>query len=160
MYFLFFLLLLLHVYWSCDHLTYIYIFWYIYIYIYIYSGCYYIPSPISSCVVSFLSLCTCFLFIVCNLLYFCFTLRCHNEFCLKCFRNTGCQSLSCHELFSCKVFQEFVLGLDFIVFNKWVWVEWFMTFLIWSFVCCGFFTDCQNGRLLGHMWIMLGTYVI
>ena len=25
--------------------------------------------------------------------YFCFTLRCHDEFCLKCFRNTGCQSL-------------------------------------------------------------------
>ena len=25
--------------------------------------------------------------------YFCFTLRCFDEFCLKCFRNTGCQSL-------------------------------------------------------------------
>ena len=117
-------------------------------------------SPISSCVVSFISLCTCFLFIVCNLLYFCFTLRCHNEFCLKCFRNIGCQSLSCHELFSCKVFQEFVLGLDFIVFNKWVWVEGFMTYLIWSFVCYGFVMDCLMGRLLGHMWIMLRTYVI
>ena len=22
--------------------------------------------------------------------YFCFTLRCYDEFCLKCFRNTGC----------------------------------------------------------------------
>ena len=42
--------------------------------------------------------------------YFCFTLRCLDEFCLKCFRNIGCQSLSCHELSSCKVFQEFVLG--------------------------------------------------
>ena len=62
--------------------------------------------------------------------YFCFTLRCLDEFCLKCFRNTGCQNLSCHELSSCKVFQEFVLGLDFIVFNKWLWVEWFMTSLI------------------------------
>ena len=38
---------------------------------------------------------------------FCFTLRCLNEFCLKCFRKIGCQSLSCHELSSCKVFQEF-----------------------------------------------------
>ena len=27
------------------------------------------------------------------ILYFCFTLRCLDEFCLKCFRNTGCQSL-------------------------------------------------------------------
>ena len=25
--------------------------------------------------------------------YFCFIPRCHDEFCLKCFRNTGCQSL-------------------------------------------------------------------
>ena len=34
-----------------------------------------------------------------------------------------------------------------------------MTSLICSFVCCGFVTDCQRGRLLGHMCIMLGTYV-
>ena len=34
-----------------------------------------------------------------------------------------------------------------------------MTSLICSFVCCGFVTDCQMGRLLGHIWIMLGTYV-
>ena len=50
--------------------------------------------------------------------YFYFTLRCIDEFCLKCFRKTGCQNLSCHELSSCKDFQEFVLGLDFIVLNK------------------------------------------
>ena len=142
------------------HCSYIVIANLILLLIYIYWGCYYILSPIFSRVVSFLSLCTCFLFIVCNLLYFCFTLRCRNEFCLKCFRNTCCQSISCHELSFCKVFQEFVLGLDFIVFNKWVWVEWFMISLIWSFICCGFVTDCQRGRLLGHMWIMLGTYVI
>ena len=41
--------------------------------------------------------------------YFYFTLRCCDEFCLECFRNIGCQSLPCHELSSCKVFQEFVL---------------------------------------------------
>ena len=57
MHFLFFLLHLLHVYRSCDHLTYIVlIFGYIYIYIYIYVDvCY---SPIFTCVISFLSLCT------------------------------------------------------------------------------------------------------
>ena len=53
-----------------------------------------------------------------TIFYFCFTLRCRDEFCLKCFRNTGFQSLSFHDLSSYKVFQEFVLGLDFIVFNK------------------------------------------
>ena len=30
----------------------------------------------------------------------------------KCFRKIGFESLSCHELSSCKVFQEFMLGLD------------------------------------------------
>ena len=41
--------------------------------------------------------------------YFCFTLRSRDEFCLKCFKNTGYQSHPCHELSSCKYFQEFVL---------------------------------------------------
>ena len=48
---------------------------------------------------------------------------------------------------------------SFIVFNKWVWVEWFMISLICSFVFCGFVTNCQRERLLGHIWFMLGTYV-
>ena len=50
--------------------------------------------------------------------------------------------------------------IDFIVFNKWVWVKWFMTSLICSFVCSSFVTDYQMGRLLGHMWILLETYVM
>ena len=32
-------------------------------------------------------------FLLYAIFYFCFTLRCRDEFCLKCFRNTGCQSL-------------------------------------------------------------------
>ena len=32
-------------------------------------------------------------YLVYAIFYFCFTLRCRDEFCLKCFRNTGCQSL-------------------------------------------------------------------
>ena len=50
--------------------------------------------------------------------FFYFTLRCFDEFCLKCFRKTGCENLPCHELSSCKVFQEFVLGLDFLVIQQ------------------------------------------
>ena len=37
-----------------------------------------------------------YIHVSCNLYaiyYFCFTQRCLDEFCLKCFRNTGCQSL-------------------------------------------------------------------
>ena len=56
----------------------------------------------------------------------------------------------CHKLSSYKVFQE-CIRIDFIVFNKWMWVEWFMASLICSFVSCGFVTDCQRGRLLGHI---------
>ena len=56
-------------------------------------------------------------------------------------------------------FSRVCVRIEFIVFNKWVWVKWFMTSLICSFVCCGFVTDCQRRRLLGHMWIILGTYV-
>ena len=57
-------------------------------------------------------------------------------------------------------FSRVCVRIDFIVLNKWVWVEWFMTSLICSFVCCRFVMDCQRGRLLWHMWIMLGTYDI
>ena len=32
-------------------------------------------------------------YILYAILYFCFTLRCLDEFCLNCFRNIGCQSL-------------------------------------------------------------------
>ena len=66
-------------------------------------------SPISPCVVSFLSLYTCFF------TYTIFISVSHMMpwwLLFKCFRKTGCESLPCLELSSCKVFQEFVLGLD------------------------------------------------
>ena len=50
-------------------------------------------SPTLTCVVSFLSLYTCFLLPMYAIYYFCFTQRCLDEFCLMCFKNTGCQSL-------------------------------------------------------------------
>ena len=100
--FLFFLLHLPHVYWSYDHLTYIVlIFGFIYIYV-----CH---SPIFTCVVSFLSLCTWFLNSVCNLLF-----RFHTKMpwwvLFKVYQKYRLLKSSCHELSSCKVFQEFVLG--------------------------------------------------
>ena len=48
-------------------------------------------------------------------------------------------------------FSRVCVRVDFIVFNKWIWVEWFMTSLLCSFVCCGFVMDYQKGRLLWHM---------
>ena len=42
--------------------------------------------------------------------YFCFTLRCLDEFCFKVFQKYRLSKSTCHKLFSCKVFQEFVIG--------------------------------------------------
>ena len=52
----------------------------------------YVLSPIFTYVV-FFSLYTHVSYYLYTIYYFCFTLRCLDEFCLKCFRNTGCQSL-------------------------------------------------------------------
>ena len=151
MYLLFFLLHLPHVYWYCDHLTYIVlIFWYIYV-----DVCY---SPIFSCIVTFLSLCTCFLLLVCNLLFLFHTKMSWWVLSKVCQKYKLSKSFLPWTFFL-QNFLRVCVRIDFIVFNKWIWVEWFMNSLICSFICCGFVMDCQRGRLLGHMWIMLVTYV-
>ena len=100
------------------------------------------------------------LLIICIQSIFFFTQRYLDVFCLKCFRNTGCQSLLAITLFL-QSFSRVCIMIDFIVFNKWIQVEWFMTSLICLFVCCGFVTDCQRERLLEHMCFKwLRTYVM
>ena len=75
------------VHWSYDHLTYIVLIFGLYILMYV-------ISPISSCVVSFLFfLYTHVSYLLYAIYYFCFTLRCRDKFCLKCFKNIGYQSL-------------------------------------------------------------------
>ena len=97
---------IIFVHWSCDHLVIanlvlmlIYILRLLLLFFtYLYMCCFFslfMHMILITCMQSF---------------YFCFTLRCRDEFCLKCFRNISCQSLPCHELSSCKVFQEFMLG--------------------------------------------------
>ena len=81
----------------------------IYIYIYIWWWWCMSSSPIFTCVVSFLFLYTCFfmyaIFISVSHMMLWWVL-------FKCFKKIGCESLSCHELSSCKVFQEFIVGID------------------------------------------------
>ena len=85
--------------------TYIVLIFDIYIYIYIYDVClfhlslqvlfpFYLYTHVS---------------LIYTIFYLCFTLRCHDEFCLKYFKYTGCQNLVAINS-SYKVFQEFVLG--------------------------------------------------
>ena len=89
---------------SCDHfiMTYIVLYSFIYMLMYVF-------FTYSTCVVSFLSLYTCFF------MYAIFISVSHKMrwwVLFKCFRKIGCESLPCHKLSSCKVFQEFMLGLD------------------------------------------------
>ena len=98
-------------------------------YWYIYWGCYYIISPITSCIVSFLSLCTCFLFIVCNLLFL-FHTKIPWWVLFKVFQKYRLsKSFMLWTLFL-HSFSRVCIMIDFIVFNKWVWVGWVITSLI------------------------------
>ena len=94
----------------------------------------------------FSSLCTCFFMYA---IFISFSHMMPWWVLFKCFKKKGCESLSCHELSSCKNFQEFVVGIDFFCnttsgyeFNN-------LRLLSWLFVCYDFVTNCQRGRLLG-----------
>ena len=84
--------------------TYIVFIFEIYIYIYIYKYMMYVFFTY---------------FYMCCFFYFCFTLRCYDEFCLKCFKNIGCQNLLAINSLLAK-FSRICVRIDFIVFNKWV----------------------------------------
>ena len=71
-------------------------------------GCMFL-SPILTCVVSFLSLYTCFLHIVCNLIFL-FHIKMPWWVLFKVFQKYKFSKSSCHKLSSYKVFQEFMLG--------------------------------------------------
>ena len=88
--------------------TYIVLIFDMYIYIYIYIWWCMSSSPISACVVSFLSLYTYF-FIVCNLLFL-FHSKMPWWVLFKVFQKYKLSNSTCHKLSSCKIFQEFVLG--------------------------------------------------
>ena len=111
-------------------------------------------SPTLTSFVSFLSLYTCFLFcflFLYAIYYFSFIERYLDEFCLKCFRNTGCQSLLAINSFLAKFFKS--LCYDRFYCIQQVNMRWVIyDFSHISFVYCGFVMDCQRGRLLGHMW--------
>ena len=83
--FLFFLLHLPHVYWSLTiwHTLYLYLSLYMLMYV----------IHLSLHVLFLFSLYAHDSYILYTIYYFCFTLRCCDEFCLKYFRNTSCQIL-------------------------------------------------------------------
>ena len=110
---------------------------YIWVYIY-FDVCY---SLIFTCVVSFLSLCTWFFYSVCNLLFL-FHTKMPWWVLFEVFQKYRLSKSSMPWTLFLQSFSRVCVRIDFIVFNKWIWVEWFMTSLIYSFVCCGFVMDC------------------
>ena len=115
-------------------------------------------SPTLTCVVFFLSLCTCFLYIVCNLL-FCFTLRCLDKFCLKCFRNTSCQCLLVINSLLAKFFKSLCWDRFYCIQQvsmSWVIYDFSHIFICWLWFCHGLL----KGEIVRtYVLHILGTYV-
>ena len=85
------------IHWSCDHLTYIVLTFDLYILMYV--------IHLSLHVLFLFPLYTHVSYLLYVVLYFCFTLRCLDEFCLKWFRSIGCQSLLAINSFLVKFFK-------------------------------------------------------
>ena len=98
---------------TCDH-VYIRCAYLWYIYIYIYDVCL-LHLPLH--VLFLFYLYTHVSYFLYAIYYFCFTLRCFDEFYLKCYRNTGCQSLLTINSLYAK-FSRVCVMIDFIIFNE------------------------------------------
>ena len=123
--FLVFISHLPHVYWSCDHFD-IHCTYICFIY---YWGMFF---HLSFHMLSLFYLYTHVSYIMYAIYSLCFTLRCLDEFYLKCFKSL------------CK---------DRFYYIQQVNMSWMIyDFSHISFICCSFDTDCQMGRLLGHVW--------
>ena len=125
---------------------------YIVFYFHIYDDvCFSSPNP--TCVVSFLSLFTCF-FMYAIFIYVSHMM--HWWVLFKCFRKTGCESLPCDELSSCKVFQEFVVGLDLFC-NPTSGYEFSdLRLLSWLFVLLWFFHGLPKGEIFWDIFYVIG----
>ena len=109
-------------------------------------------SPTLTCVVSFLSLCTCFLLLVCNLLFLFHTKM---PWCVlfKMFQKYRLSKSTCHKLSFCKVFQE-----DYIqqVNMSWVIYDFSHMFICLLWFCHGL---PKEEIVKTYVFHMLGTYV-
>ena len=115
-------------------------------------------SPTSTCVVSFLPLYTCFLLIVCNLLFL-FHTKMLDEFCLKCFRNTGCQSLLAINSLLAKFFKS--LCQDKFYCIQQVSMSWVIYDFSHMLICLLWFCHwLPKGEIVRtYVFHMLGSYV-
>ena len=92
--------------------------------------------------------------------YLCFTLRWHYEFCLKCFRNTGCQSLLAINSLLVKFFKS--LCWDRFYYIQQVNMSWVIYDFSHMFICLLWFC---HGLSIGeivrtYVFLMLRTYIM
>ena len=102
-------------------------------------------SLTSTCVVSFLSLYTCLY------MYAIFISVSHMMpwwVLFKCFRKIGCESLTCHELSFCEVFQDFVVGLDLFCNSTSGYKSSDLILLLWFICLLWFCHGLPNGEIV------------
>ena len=120
--------------------------------IYVYIWCL-LSSPIFTCVVYFLSLYTCFF------MYIIFISVSHMMpwwVLFKCFKKIGCESLTCHELSSCKVFQEFVVGINLFCNTTSGYELSDLRLLSWLFFLLWFCHGLSKGKIVKDIFYVIG----
>ena len=115
-------------------------------------------SSTSTCVVSFLLLYTCFLLIVCNLLFL-FHTKMPWWVLFKCFRNISCQSLFAINALLAKFFKSLCYDRFYCIQQvniSWVIYDFSHMFICWLWFCHGL----PKGEIVRTYVIhLLGTYV-
>ena len=83
--------------------------------------------------------------------YFCFTQRCLDEFCLKCFRNTGCQSLLAINSLLAKFFKS--LYYDWFYCIQQVNISWVVYDFSHMFICLLWFCHGFSKGEMCFIWL-------
>ena len=107
------------------------------------------------CMCCFFSLFMHMILIYCTQSFFfffsCFTLRCHDEFCLKCFKNTGCQSLLAMNSLFAKFFKS--LCYDRFYCIQQVSMSWVIYNFSYMFICLLWFChELPKGEIVRTYW--------
>ena len=130
----------------------------IYFLLYIVNVCFSFTYPFMCCLFSFfIHMLLIYLYAI---YYFYFTQRCIDEFCLKCFKNTGCQSLLAINSLLAKFFKS--LCYDRFYCIQQVNMSWVIYDFSHMFICLLWFCHgLPKGEIVRiYVFHMLRTYVI
>ena len=138
---------------SCDHLLTYIVLILLYIWMYVFSFTY----PLH--VLFLFSFYTHVSYYLYAIYYFCFTQRCLDEFCLKCFKNTGCQSLLAINSLLAKFFKS--LCYDRFYCIQQVNISWVIYDFSHMFICLLWFCHGLPQSEIIRIYVihLLGIYV-